>query len=424
MVDEQVEEVPWDEAFDLVGITCMTALAPRAYELAAQFRRRGTPVVLGGMHPTLCPEEAAGHADAVVVGDAEGLWPRVVEDLMRGELRGIYRHASSPALGGLPALPRHLLSRRKYATVQAVQATRGCDQGCAFCSVAAAHQCCQRRRPVLEVLAEVRGLPGRFFMFVDDHLLADRDYARELLTGLLPLGKRWVAQTTLAITQDRDLLRLAAAAGCVGIFVGLETFSPANLAEVNKGCHRVEEYRQAIQALHDQGIGVEAGVVFGFDGDRPAVFRQTLDMLESLDMDAVQISVFTPLPGTKLFAREQGRILDRNWAHYDFHHAVHEPAGLSVEALQAGHDWVTREFYRPRRLFRRFGRCLLQPLRWRSLPFLVLINLAYLGRVLRWHIRGWDPADERPGSTGWLRYWMQEPRRMAGRWGIGRAQSG
>ncbi|HOW64602.1 MAG TPA: radical SAM protein [Verrucomicrobiota bacterium] len=339
ILDEQIEEVPWGERFDLVGITCMTALAPRAYELAELFRQGGTPVVLGGMHPTLCPEEAAGHADAVVVGDAEGLWPEVIADVAAGKSRGIYRHGSSPELAGLARLPRHLLSGRSYATLHAVQATRGCDQGCAFCSVAAAHQCRQRRRPVGEVLEEVGGLAGRFFIFVDDHLLADREYARELLKGLRPLGKRWVTQTTLAITQERELLNLAAEAGCVGVFVGLETFSPANLAEVNKGCHRVEEYRQAVRALHDHGIGVEAGVVFDFDGDRPSVFRQTLDLLESLEIDAVQVSVFTPLPGTKLFSREQGRLLDWNWAHYDFHHVVHQPAGLSVEALQAGHDW-------------------------------------------------------------------------------------
>lgn len=416
LVDEQIEEVPWDESFDIVGITCMTALAPRAYEIAAAFRQQGIPVVLGGIHPTLLPDEALRHADAVVVGDAEGLWPQVVADLRHGRSRGIYRHACSPHLRGLPELPRFRLSRRGYATLQAVQATRGCPHGCAFCSITAAANGQHRCRPMAEVIEEIRGLPSRFFLLVDDNLMANRDYAQEFLQALRPLRKQWAGQTTLALARDPELLRLASEAGCIGVFVGLETFSETNLTDMNKTCHRASEYRAAVQAFHAHGIGVEAGVVFGFDGDRSEVFRRTLKILEELQIDAIQVSLVTPLPGTRLFENMTDRILDWNWADYDFHHVVFQPRGMSVEALQAGHDWITREFYRPWRILRRIARALAQPSRWRTLPFLLVLNLAYWGRTWRWHLRGWDPAADGTTARCGLRQLDLELRKAWRRW--------
>jgi len=392
IVDEQIEDVPWDAPIDVVGITCMTAAAPRAYEVAARFRARGIPVILGGMHPTLCSEEAIHFADAVVVGDAEGLWPQVLADAMAGQLRGIYRQPRPPVLAGLKRPPQQLLQRRRYATIQAVQATRGCPHGCKFCAVSAFHLQTQRRRPVEEVVREIAALPGRFFVFVDDNLTADRAYAAELFGALHRLRKRWITQSTLAMAEDEEFVRRTADAGCIGIFAGLETFSTANLGSVNKDCHCVDHYRKAIEVLHAHGIGVEAGIVLGFDQDGPDVFERTLKMLDDLGLDAVQFSIFTPLPGTPVFESMQERILDRNWAHYDFHHTVFAPQRMSPEALQAGHDWITREFYRPWRIVRRLIRCAARPRVWRVLPFSAAVNAAYYGRVVRWHIDGWNPA--------------------------------
>ncbi|KKL07112.1 hypothetical protein LCGC14_2589300, partial [marine sediment metagenome] len=176
IVDEQIDEIPWDADVDLVGITCMTAVAPRAYEIARRFRDRRIPVVLGGMHPTLCPEEAIRKVDAIVVGEAEGVWRQVVADASDGQLKGIYRN-ELPPLTGLKRLPRHLLSAGKYATISAVQATRGCSHGCYFCAVAAFNRQTQRQRPVEEVIAEIKDLPSRGLVFVDDNLTAERDYA-------------------------------------------------------------------------------------------------------------------------------------------------------------------------------------------------------------------------------------------------------
>jgi radical SAM superfamily enzyme YgiQ (UPF0313 family) len=398
IVDEQVDVIPWADPVDLVGITCMTATAPRAYEIADRFRARGVPVVLGGMHPTFCPDEAAQHADAVVLGEAEGLWPQVVNDVRQKRLQRFYRHATPPDLRGLKPLPRHLLASRRYATAQAVQATRGCPHGCDFCAVAAFHQRTHRCRPVDEVVREVAELRGRFFVFVDDNLVANRAYALALFKALRPLHKRWISQVTLSLAEDTELLELAAEAGCIGVFVGLETFSAGNLEAIRKLHNKVERYREAIRQFHAHGIGVEAGIVFGLPGDRADVFARTLQLLDALEVDAVLVSIFTPLPGTPRGAAMAARILDRNWAHYDFHHVVFEPWGMTAEALQAGHDWVTHQFYRPWWIIRRLVQALFRPRFWRAWPYIAALNVAFYGRVLQWHIRGWNPAAELAGS--------------------------
>ncbi len=392
IVDEQVDAIPFDETFDLVGLTCMSALAPRAYEISERFREKGIPVVLGGMHPTFCPEEALRHADAIVAGDVEGAWKKVLEDLKKGRVQGIYRNESPPSLNGLKLPPRTLLEGKNYGTIQSVQATRGCTNSCDFCSVAAFHFRTQRFRPVEEVRDEIASLPEKFFIFVDDNLTGDMEYAEHLFRQLAPLKKKWIAQSTLSIADNPEFVKLAAEAGCIGLFVGLETFSGQNLDAVGKTCHRVDAYREAIRLLHFYGIGVEAGIVFGFDNDTPEVFQHTLQMLDALEVDVIQVSVFTPLPGTPRFRAMENQILDHDWSHYDFHNVVFEPQQMSRNELQAGHDWVTREFYRPRNIARRLFRHISRPMGLRTLPYHFALNVAYFGRVFRWKIRGYNPA--------------------------------
>ena len=394
IVDEQFEDIPWNASFDLVGITCMTATAPRAYEIAARFRKMRTPVVLGGMHPTLCPEEAVNHAEAIVVGDAEGIWHQVIADARTGNLQPVYQNKEPPTLEKLKELPRHFLQSGKYAAVHAVQATRGCPNACEFCSVSAYHKQTQRCRPVEEVYEEIARLSGRFLVFVDDNLTADQAYAQRLFDSLKGLGKLWVTQSTLSIADNPDLVDSAAEAGCAGLFIGLESFSERNLTSVNKICHRVEKYRAAIEFLHSKGIAVEAGIVFGFDHDRPDVFERTLSILEELHIDSIQVSVFTPLPGTTRYRQMEHRIISRDWSHYDFHHVVFQPARMSVVELKAGHDWVTKEFYRPWRIVKRLVRHARRPNGLKTLPYVAVVNWAYYGRAKRWNIKGWNPRQE------------------------------
>ncbi|MEW6363538.1 MAG: radical SAM protein [Acidobacteriota bacterium] len=401
IVDEQLDEIRSSRKYDLVGISVMTATAPRAYEIARSFRRMGVPVVLGGMHASFMPEEALQYGDAVCIGEAEGVWPQVVSDARATRLKPVYRADAPHSLRGLNRPPRHLLAGRRYATLQAVQATRGCPHRCAFCSVSAFHDGMFRARPVGQVLDEVKELPGRFFIFVDDSLTADPDYARALFAGLIPLGKHWMSQATLGITDDADLVRLAADSGCVGLFVGIETFSNRNLESVEKGFNRVDEYRERVRMLHASGIGVEAGIVFGFDSDGPEVFSEALRLLAELEIDMIQVSILTPLPGTPWFRAMSDRIVDRDWTHYDYHHAVFEPKRMSREQLKAGHDWITSQFYRPDRILKRLARLAARGRCRRSLPYAAALNGAYYGRVRRWHIRGWIPAalEVRPQSS-------------------------
>jgi radical SAM superfamily enzyme YgiQ (UPF0313 family) len=398
LVDENVEPLDPNADADLVGISFMTALAPRAYELAAAFRARGKTVVAGGYHPTLIPDEVGRHFDSVVIGEAEGQWPTLLDDFAHGRLRPVYRRAWPCDPLQIPT-PRRDLSASKarhYVTTAAVQATRGCPHACSYCSIAAFHGNRLRTRPTAAVFNEVRRLP-RHFMFVDDNLIADRAFARRLLEALVPLRKRWVSQCSLLIAEDGELLRLARRAGCRGLFIGLESLDPGNLGAVGKSFNRAEEYGRRLAAIRRAGIGIVAGIIVGMDQDDRTVFERTLRFLDWHHIDALQLNILTPLPGTPLFEQFQrdGRILDRDWSHYDFRHVVIRPSQMTPEELQAGADWLYREFYRPHRILRRTASALLTlgPLAaWLSLR----LNLTYLRDNRRDGIVGWNPAAGRP----------------------------
>ena len=248
-------------------------------------------------------------------------------------------------------------------------------------------------------------------MFIDDNLTADPDYARELFQALVPLKKRWITQSSLAMMEKDSLAAEAAEAGCVGIFAGLESFQNSNLQSVNKTCHQVDHYQEAIHELHRLGIGVEAGIVLGFGHDGPGVFEKTLEQLDQLEIDAAQISILTPMPGTRLHQNLAAQIIDRDWSHYDYHHAVFEPKTMTAEALQQGHDWLTHEFYRPARIMRRLQRWL-HPMRIHTLPFAAAINLAYYGRIRQWRIGSPQPTPKTIES-GWANPWWTNRLRKA-----------
>jgi radical SAM superfamily enzyme YgiQ (UPF0313 family) len=356
ILDEDVEPVDFDGEADLVGISLMTYNAPRAYEIADEFRRRGRAVVLGGYHPTFLPEEAAAHADAVCLGEAEGTVPRMMADFLAGRLRR--RYVSEPVdLRGLPVPDRRLIRSSAYITPDAVQATRGCPHACSFCSVSSFARRRFRKRPVDEVIDELRQL-GRWLIFMDDNLAVDPDYARELFARMAPLGKRWCSQCGVGIADDPELVSLARRSGCMGLFVGFESLSDDNLAAWGKTPNRHRDYARAVLRLHAEGIGVYSGFVFGMDGDGPGVFARTLDFLDEARLDALQATILTPFPGTPLFAEmeRQGRITTRDWSLYDFGHVVFEPRGMSPETLRAGHAWIQSRFYSRASTWRRIGR--------------------------------------------------------------------
>jgi len=345
VLDEEVEPLDPEEPADLVGISFMTFNAPRAYEIADAFRRTGRPVVLGGYHPTFRPEEALAHADAVCVGEAEPNVGRLVEDFHAGRLRPVYDEGPAD-LSGLRRPDRSLVPRGRYAWVDPVQATRGCPHGCTFCSISSFFGRRFRTRPVDDLVDELRGL-GKGILFLDDNLTADPEFARELFARMIPLGKRWYSQASVTLADDPELLALAVRSGCRGLFVGFESLSEEGLTSFRKDFARARDYRRAVERLHAAGVGVQAGLVLGHDADGPDVFRETLDFLLAARVDALQATVLTPFPGTPLYSEMEaaGRIVDRDWSHYDFRHVVFEPKMMRRETLQAGHDWLLARFY-------------------------------------------------------------------------------
>jgi radical SAM superfamily enzyme YgiQ (UPF0313 family) len=407
LCDENVTPLDFDAPCDVVGVSFMTALAPRAYEIAAEFRRRGKIVVAGGFHPTFRAEEAAEHFDAVVIGEAEGLWPRVLEDIRHGDIqRGrparLYRAAEQPDLAAAPVPRRDLTAAasRHYVTTHAVQTGRGCRHECKFCSVTAFARHTHRSRPLAHVLEELKTVP-RNFMFVDDNIIADPEYARRLFRAMLPMKKRWVSQCSLKIADDPELLALARAAGCCGLFVGVETISQHNLDAVDKGFNDESGYFRRIAAIRAKGIGVQAGIIVGLDGDDASVFQRTLRFLQQARIDALQLAILTPQPGTVLYDEFQraGRIIDRDWGHYDFRHTVIRPTRMTGRQLQDGADWLYAQFYRLDRIILRTARAALTVglaagyLTWR-------LNMTYRYDNRREGIVGKNPAIASRASLG------------------------
>jgi len=349
--------------------------------------------VVGGFHPTFNVEEASRHADAVVVGPAGGAWPALLRDAEAGCLKPVYH--GDPA-AEIPAhLPRHLLKRSGYVSAQTCCATMGCRNTCAFCSITAFYQGRRFRRPIADIVDHLASFDDRFFLFVDDNLTQDRDHALALFDAIAPLRKQWATQASVEIADDPELLARMAQAGCVGVFVGLESFSDAALCSQNKRIRPAADYRRAVEAFHRHGMFVEAGLIFGFDTDGPDVFESTLRFIDEIGIDAMQASILTPLPGTRLFEQMRSRIVDLDWAHYDYKWAVFEPARMSRADLMAGLEWINKRFYAPRRILRRLARWVTMPRGLTTFHIPLWLNVAYWGRQFRFGVHGYNPAGRR-----------------------------
>ncbi|WP_150265545.1 B12-binding domain-containing radical SAM protein [Paenibacillus tepidiphilus] len=358
LVDEYRQKIPYTRPFDLVAITVNTPNAEHCYAMAAKFRTQGATVVMGGPHATLLPEEAAQHCDVLVIGEAEESWPRLLDDFIRGEVETVYRSEKVPQLAGLPR-PRWYLLRRSPLFKGAVFSTRGCPYRCAYCNLKQIYHSGFRTRPVPEVIHEISLLKSRFLVFWDDNFFADKAHAKELMRHMRPLGKKWAAQVTLADCADEELLELASAAGCLYLFVGLESFSPSALRGVNKGINRVDAYGELVGKLHKHRIMIQAGIVFGFDEDTPDTFRQTLEGCEALGIDGVTVSLLTPLPQTPVYEqmKREGRLLGDDWSLYNGKtDVVFQPRGMTSEELYAGYLHFRRQFYSLPSLIRRMRR--------------------------------------------------------------------
>jgi radical SAM superfamily enzyme YgiQ (UPF0313 family) len=373
-VDEEAEEIDWKDQPDVVGITFHTPSAHHAYSLAARFRSRGVCVVMGGPHVTLLPDEAARHADVIFVGEAEGLWEEFLDGFVMGTYRRVYRQAGPTSLEGAPMARKTLFHRNDFMS-GVLFATRGCPNHCDFCAVVVMYRHGLRKRPIAEVAAEYGSFRGKKIIFWDDNITADKEYAKQLFRAIAPYRKSWSSQATIHAAQDDELLDAAARSGCKQLFLGLESVSQSSMKEVRKGFNRVEDYARIVNRVHAHGIAVQAGIVFGFDNDTPAIFKETLDFLEETGVQNATFNILTPYPGTPLFQRleAQGRILTRDWRKFNGRtDVVFQPKQMSVDELLAGFRYANQRFYSLPSVAKRLWRSPVQ-IGW-TLP----LNLAYV----------------------------------------------
>jgi radical SAM superfamily enzyme YgiQ (UPF0313 family) len=358
IVDESVEPVDVDTDADLVGITAMTNMAPAAYKLADLFRRRGKKVVLGGVHVTVCPDEAQGHADAVVVGEAEPIWQELIADFERGQLKPRYRARQLFDMKGYGIPRRDLLKRDRYLFPSTLETGRGCPFDCDFCSVSRTAGRAYRFRPTEEVLADVDSLQNRWVFFVDDIINGHRQHALQLFRALKGKGLLWAGQATVMIARDEELLQAAVEAGCRGLFIGFETFSSPTLKKLGKPENWRERFFEACEALHKKKISIWGGFVFGLDTDTVAGLQETVRLACEAKLEFAQFSRLTPLPGTAQWNQFQseGRITDTDWSKFNFQHVVYKPLQMSAQDLNRSIREAWFEFYSVRRMVQRLGR--------------------------------------------------------------------
>ncbi len=374
IVDEAFEPVDFNIDADLVAITSKSVFIERAYEIADTFRERGVPVVMGGFHVSLVPEEASAHADAVVIGEAEDIWPRLLSDFEKGKMQRVYKGIPSD-LKNLP-LPRRDLLKPGYI-LSTLFATRSCPYECGFCSIRDLYGSEFRTRPVEEVVAELSTIKGNIF-FIDDNMMADPAYSYRLFEAMVPLKKRWGTQASANFLEDEALLKMAIKAGFKSVFLGIESPSQNSLNSVNKSFYPVKRYAALVNNLNKHKISVMAGIVFGFDTDTVDIFEATRKFLDDIQIGSVTFKILTPYPNTSLFKKldREGRILTKRWRYFDGHFLTFQPKRISISEFYDGYDYVFRSFYNTRSVLDRFMR-----FGYKQPDLFIAYSLGY----------GWDP---------------------------------
>jgi len=347
IVDENVESLDFSDLPDLAAISIMTPLAKRGHEIADNYREKGVPVVLGGIHPTMMKDEGKTHADAVLLGEAEEVWPQVLSDFRRGDLKSFYKATNFCSLDRVPIPKRELLNKDAYFFINTIQTTRGCPFDCEFCSVTSLYGRTYRVRTVEDVINEMGHMERGFVFLVDDNIVGKPSYAKELFRALIPLNIKWFSQASLSIVKDRELLDLAQRSGCRGLFIGFESLSQESLNAMGKSINQVYGYKEAIKMIHDHGIGIQGSFIFGTDQDDQSIFSDVLRFIEKTHIEAVMFSILTPFPGTRIQGTllRENRIIHTDWEKYDMNHVVFRPKKMTSRQLQDGFNWAYKRFY-------------------------------------------------------------------------------
>jgi radical SAM superfamily enzyme YgiQ (UPF0313 family) len=347
IADESIDKIPLEEPFDLVAISCLTGTVVKAYEYADYFRSKGIPVVLGGVHVTLMPEEAAQHADAIVTGFAEKAFPALLHDFVKGEMKPHY-FQEQQHFHDVPFPRRDLQRNNGYMVPNVVSATRGCKGVCDFCSVSAANFG-WATRPISEVINEVSKLPSNRFVFNDVSMGEDMEYFKELLTAMIPLKKKWGGLVSTKVFRDPEILPLLKKSGCIYLLLGFESIDNSALMSISKGFNKFEEYKSIIDGMRRHDIVLMACFIFGFDHDDKGVFQRTVDFVNEYKVDIPRYAIFTPYPKTEAFHKmeREGRLLHRHWQHYDTQHVVFQPMQMTPEELDRGFIWAYQKTFTP-----------------------------------------------------------------------------
>jgi radical SAM superfamily enzyme YgiQ (UPF0313 family) len=371
IINENYEDINFDEDVDLVGITCYTMTAPRGYEIADEFRRRGKTVVLGGYHPTAMTEESLQHSDCVIKGMAEANWPKALDDFEKGKLKKVYERDHSFDISKVPPIRRDLIRFNPF--LGAIQTTRGCSNKCEFCAISSFCGSVIKQRPIEDVVNEIREMPNKLFIFHDPHLTLHRKYAMEIFKEIIrqKIHKGWVANGTANIlgSVDSEFLKLAQKSGCVEWFVGFESISQEALNNIKKTHNKVEDFKKMIKRVHNYGMTIQGGIIFGFDEDTPDIFDTTLETINDWDLDVLEVNILTPYPATPLFNRleKEGRILTRDWSRYNQVDVVFQPKNMTVEELYNGSRKVAKEFYSPVSLAKKIYKVILTTKKFASI---------------------------------------------------------
>ncbi len=407
IVDEAFEKVDFEEKVDLVGLTAQTPVAPRAYQIAGEFRKKGIPVVMGGVHASMLPEEALQHVDAVVIGEAEETWPQLIEDFKKGQMKRIYRANGFVSPSGLPLPKRDLLNPNFYFPLKLLETTRGCPHHCDFCGVSKFFGYRYRIRPLSEIDRELttlfkkgpvmnpflkkvlslfnQDLPyflkRRLLYIIDSNIAGDRRFALELASLLKDYDLLWYGHAPVSIAFDQKLLEGFSKSGCIAINLGFESFSIKNLKTMGKGFNQPSHYTEAVKRIHDYGIGIMGTFMVGLDNDDPGVFQRIIDFCIESKLDWALTFIMAPYPGTESFQRleKEGRIFCRDWEKYDSLNVVYQPLLMSVEDLEKGMRRVWKEVFSLPSIYKRV---LKRP--WIHPLFYLVMNLQFHHLTKKW----------------------------------------
>lgn len=378
--DETAEKIPLEIDAELIGITCITGTAPRCYAYADYFRKKGKTVFLGGVHPSMLPDEAAQHADVVFTGFSEQTFPRFIHDYVNGSYQKFYHQNEDFTIVGRPTPRRELLRSKRYITTKTVEAIRGCCHTCTFCAYPAAFGRTVYKRPVNEVVAEIEALHTKHVTFPDVNLITDREYALELFNALIPLKIIWLGLVTSSVGIDDELMSVFRKSGCKGLLIGFESITEESQKYIHKGVNKPDSYIELMKKLHDNGILVQGCFAFGGDEEDESVFDRTVELIIKAKIDLPRFSILTPFPKTGYYKQleREGRIIERNWAMYDVQHCVFQPKKMTKEQLEQGTDRAWRATYSMGNIMKRLAPFNHSP--WLSLP----LNLGYKGYANKW----------------------------------------